>query len=139
MRENNSADAKVSEGGGRGGAPDARAEIFPPQPTMKTMGGRLSPCSPWRSMVEQISICSPWKTPGWSRCMPEGVCDPVESLCWSRLLPGPVDLWRERSQSKFAVRACDPVGDPIWSSLFLKDCTLWEGLTSEKFVENCLL
>jgi len=34
---NNSADTKVSEEGGGGGAPDDRAESLPLQPVMKTM------------------------------------------------------------------------------------------------------
>ena len=59
--------------------------------------GRLCPCSPWNSMVEQTTMCSLWKGPharagGW---MPEGSCDPVGSPRWSRFLPGPVAPWRE--------------------------------------------
>jgi len=68
---------------------------FPCSPWSRPWWGRLCPCSPWRSMVEQISTCSLGRTPRGSRGMPEGSCDPVESPCWSRLLPGPVALWRE--------------------------------------------
>jgi len=42
---NNSADAKVSEGGGRGGAPGAGAEIHL-QSVVKTMVRQAVPCSP---------------------------------------------------------------------------------------------
>jgi len=86
---NNSADTKVSEEGGGGGAPGTRAEI-PLQPVEQIMTTQAVPCSPWRSTVEQISIYSPGRTPCQSREMPEGGCDPVGSLCWSRLLAGPV-------------------------------------------------
>ena len=44
---NNSADTKVSEEGGGGGAPGARAEI-PLQPVVKTMVRQVVPCSQWR-------------------------------------------------------------------------------------------
>ncbi|GAB0179368.1 hypothetical protein GRJ2_000402100 [Grus japonensis] len=43
----NSADTKVSEEGGGGGAPDTRAKI-PLQPMVKTMVRQAVPCSPWR-------------------------------------------------------------------------------------------
>ncbi|GAB0210323.1 hypothetical protein GRJ2_003498100 [Grus japonensis] len=43
----NSADTKVSEEGGGGGAPDTRAKI-PLQPVVKTMVRQAVPCSPWR-------------------------------------------------------------------------------------------
>ena len=42
---NNSADTKVSEGGGGGGAPGARAEI-PLQPLVKTMVRQAVPLQP---------------------------------------------------------------------------------------------
>jgi len=58
----NSADTKVSEEGGGGGAPGTGAEI-PLQPVEQTMVRQAVPCSPWRSMVEQISTCSLWKGP----------------------------------------------------------------------------
>ena len=134
---NNSAHTKVREEGGGGDAPGAGAEI-PCSPWRRPLWGRLSLCSPWRSMVEQISTCSSWRTPCQSRWMPEGGCDPVESPY----------------QSRFAGRTCDPVGDPHWSTLFRKDCTPckdpmleqfmkncspWEDPMLEKCVENCLL
>ncbi|GAB0192859.1 epimerase family protein SDR39U1 [Grus japonensis] len=43
----NSADTKVSEDGGGGGAPGARAKI-PLQPVVKAMVKQAVPCSPWR-------------------------------------------------------------------------------------------
>ena len=91
--------------------------------------GRLPPCSPWRSTVEQISTWGLWKTPSRSRWMRRGGCDPMGSPCWSRLLAGSVDPWTERSPcwSRFAGRACDPVEHLRWSRLFLKDFTPWEG------------
>jgi len=39
---------------------------FPCSPWWRPWWHRLSPCSPWRSMVEQISTCSPWRPPQWS-------------------------------------------------------------------------
>jgi len=89
----------------------------------------LSPCSPWRSMVEQISTCSLWKGPHARAggCLKESV-----TLWGAHTGAGSCqDLWAhgERSphRSRFADRACGPVGDPCWTSLFLKDCTLWKG------------
>jgi len=32
--------------------------------------------------------------------MSEGSCDPMGSLLWSRLLPGPVDLWRDKPMAE---------------------------------------
>jgi len=83
---NNSADTKVSEAEGAGGAPDVGAEV-PLQPMEQTMVRQGVPL--------QISTCTPWRTPWWSRWMPEGGCDPMGSSCWSRLLEGPAEQWRE--------------------------------------------
>jgi len=101
--------------------------------------GRLYPCSPWRSMVEQISTCSLWKGPHARAggCLKEAVTP------WgARARAGSCqDLWTHRERSprwnRFAGRACDPVGDPRWSSLFLKDCTPWKGTTLGQFVKSC--
>ncbi|CAM9274818.1 unnamed protein product [Bubo scandiacus] len=49
---NNSADTKVSEEGGGGGAPGTRAEI-PLQPVVKTTVRQAVPLHPWRLTVEQ--------------------------------------------------------------------------------------
>ncbi|GAB0207673.1 protein NYNRIN-like [Grus japonensis] len=88
----NSADTKVSEEGGGGGAPGAGAEI-PLQP-MEVDGGANIHLQPVEDpMPEQLDV-------------PKGSYDPTESPCWNRLLAGPVDLWRERSPhwSRFAGR-----------------------------------
>ncbi|GAB0184492.1 epimerase family protein SDR39U1 [Grus japonensis] len=78
---NNSADTKVSEEGGGGGAPGARADI-PLQP-MEVDGEADIHLQPMENpMPEQVEA-------------PEGACDPVGSLRWSRLLAGPVAPWRE--------------------------------------------
>ncbi|GAB0181526.1 hypothetical protein GRJ2_000617900 [Grus japonensis] len=92
---NNSADTKVSEEGGAGGAPGSRAEI-PLQPVEKTMVRQAVPPQPMEddgehrfhlqpvedSMLEQVDAL-------------KGGCDPVGSLFWRRLLAGPVAPWRE--------------------------------------------
>jgi len=55
-----------------------------------------TPCSLWRSTVEQRSTCSLWKGPyaGAGGFLKEAVT-PWGAPCWSGLLPGPVDPWRE--------------------------------------------
>ncbi|KAK4829029.1 hypothetical protein QYF61_001804 [Mycteria americana] len=141
FERNNSADTKVSEEGGGGGAPGTGAEI-PLQPVVKTMVRQAVPLQPMDLHSGADIHLQPVEDP-----MPEKVdaseadCDPMESPCWSRLLAGPVTLWRERSPlwSRFAGRTCDPVGDPRWSSLLLKDCTPWKGPMLEQFVKNCSL
>ena len=42
--------------------------VFSCSPWWRPWWGRLSPCSPWRSMVEQIYTCSPWKGPCTRAC-----------------------------------------------------------------------
>ena len=95
--------------------------------------GRLYPCSPWRSKVEQISTCSPWKGPhsGAGGCLKEAVT-PWGAPRWSRLLPGPADPWREEPMLEqvcwqglwsHAGAVCSwrtaPLGkDPRWGSLW---------------------
>jgi len=89
---NNCADTKVSEEGGGGGAPEARAEIFPLQLVMKTMVRQVVPLQPMEVHSGADIHLQPMEgTPRRSRWMPEGGCDPVGSPRWSRLLPGPVD------------------------------------------------
>jgi len=75
FEQNNSADTKVSGGGG---------------------GRFLKFRSRWRSMVEQISTCSLWKGPHVRAggCLKKAVT-PWGALRWSRLLPGCADPWRE--------------------------------------------
>ncbi|GAB0182127.1 acid sphingomyelinase-like phosphodiesterase 3b [Grus japonensis] len=90
---NNSADTKVSEEGGGGGALGTRAEI-PLQPMMKTMVKQAVPLQPmkvhsgadihlhpWEDpMLEQVDV--PWKL--------LGSCNTMECLCCSKLLAGTV-------------------------------------------------
>ena len=138
---NNSADTKVSEEGGGGGAPGTRAEI-PLQPLVKTMVMQVVPLQPMEVHGGADIHLQPMEDPTPEQAdVPEGGCSPVGSPCWSRLLAGPADPWRERSPrwSRFAGRTGGPVGDPRWSSLFLKDCTLWKGPALEEFVKNCSL
>jgi len=81
---NNSADTKVSEGGG-GGAPGTRAEI-PPQPVMKTMVRQAMPLQP---MVvhggANIHLQPVEGTSCQSRWMSKGGCDPVGSPALERV------------------------------------------------------
>jgi len=63
---NHSADTKVSEEGGGGGAPGVGAEI-PLQTVVKTTVRQAVPVQPWRSMMEQISTCRLWTSPRKSR------------------------------------------------------------------------
>ena len=63
MRENNSADAKVSEEGVGVGAPGAGAEI-PLWPVVKTMVKQAVPLQPMEVHGgAPISTRSPWRTP----------------------------------------------------------------------------
>ncbi|KAK4810846.1 hypothetical protein QYF61_008818 [Mycteria americana] len=108
---NNSADTKVSEEGGGGGAPGARAGI-PLQLVVKTMVRQDVPLQPMEVHGGADMHLKPVEDPTPEQLdAPEGGCDPVESPCWSR----------------FSDRTCDPMGDPRWSSPFLKDRTPWKG------------
>jgi len=92
---NNSADIKVSEEGGGGGASGARAEV-PLQLMMKTMVRQVVPLQPMEVHGGADLHLQPMEgTPRRSRGMPEGGCDPMGSLRWSRFLPGPVASWRK--------------------------------------------
>ncbi|GAB0175634.1 hypothetical protein GRJ2_000028600 [Grus japonensis] len=151
---NNSADTKVSEEGGAGGAPGAGAEI-PLQPLEKTMVRQAVPLQPMEddggAEIPPAAHGGPHTRAGG--CLKEAVTPweaHVGASSWQ-------DLWPhgERSPrwSRFAGRTCDPMGDPCWSSLLLKvytpwkgptmeqlkNCSPWEGLTLEKFMEDCLL
>jgi len=78
---NNSADTKVSEEGGGGGAPGTGAETFPLQLVMKTMGRQAVPLQPMEVYNgADIHLQLVEGTPRQSRWMPEGSCDPVGSL-----------------------------------------------------------
>ena len=72
----------------------AAEQRFPCSLWRRPWWGSLSPCSPWRSIMEQISTPNAWRTPCRSRCMwPAGDCDPMETPWWSRILGGPVTPW----------------------------------------------
>ncbi|GAB0209410.1 hypothetical protein GRJ2_003406700 [Grus japonensis] len=92
---NNSADTKVSEEGGEGGAPGTGAEI-PLQPVVKTMVRQAVSLQLMEVNGGSDIHVQPVDDP-----MPEqvdalkGGCDPVGSLCWIRILTGPVFPWRE--------------------------------------------
>ncbi|KAK4815981.1 hypothetical protein QYF61_010849 [Mycteria americana] len=86
---NNSADTKVSEGGGGGGAPGARAEI-PLQHVVKTVVMHLVPLQPIEVHGADIYL-RPMEGPTPERVgVPKGGCDSGGSPRWSRLLGGPV-------------------------------------------------
>ena len=88
---NNSADTKVSEEGGGGGAPGARAEI-PLQPMGKTMVRQAVPLHPWIPARADIYL-QPMEDPTPEHTdAPEGGRDPVGSPHCSRLLARPVAL-----------------------------------------------
>jgi len=75
---NNSADTKVTEEGGGGGAPDAGAESLPLQLMMKTMVRQVVPLQ----SVDvhggaDIHLQPVEGTPCQSRWMPAGSCDPM--------------------------------------------------------------
>ena len=86
---------KVSEEGGRGGAPGTRAEI-PLQPMEKTLVRQAVPLQPMEVHggaeihLQPVEDLTPEQVD-----VPKGGCGPVESLCWSRLLAGLLTLWRE--------------------------------------------
>ena len=88
---NNSADTKVREEGGGGGAPGAGAEI-PLQPVGKTMVRQAVPLQPMEVHGGADIHLQPMEDPTPEQVdAPKGGCDPVGSPCWSRLLAGPVE------------------------------------------------
>ena len=90
---NNSADTKVSEEGGGGGAPGTGAEI-PLQPVGKTMVRQAVPLQPMEVHSGADIHLQPVEDPMPEQVdEPKGGCEPVGSLRWSRLLAGPVALW----------------------------------------------
>ncbi|GAB0209697.1 potassium/sodium hyperpolarization-activated cyclic nucleotide-gated channel 1 [Grus japonensis] len=94
---NNSAGTKVSEEGGIGGAPGARAEI-PLQPVEKTIVKQAVALQPVEDpTVEQVDA-------------PEGGCDFMErSPCWSSLFLKDCSPWEGLTLEKF-----------------MEDCLPWE-------------
>jgi len=76
---NNSADTKVSEEGGEGGALDARAEISL-QPVEKTMVRQAVPLQPMEVNSGADIHLQPTEDPMPEQMdVPKGGCDPVES------------------------------------------------------------
>ena len=76
---NNSADTKVSEEGGGGGAPGTGAEI-PLQPVVKTMVRQAVPLQPPEVHGGADIHPQPVEDPVSEQVnVPEGSCDPVES------------------------------------------------------------
>jgi len=135
---NNSTDTKLSEEGGGGRAPGARADI--PLQHVEEDHGEAG-CSsaahggPQRSRYPLADCGGPH--------VGAGGC-PKQAVTLWRTHSGAgswQDLWacegRTPHRSRFAGRTCDPVGDPYWSSLFLRACTPWKGHTLEQFVKNC--
>ena len=104
---NNSADTKVSEEGGGGGAPGAGAEI-PLQPVGKTMVRQVVPLHPMEVNGGADIHLQPMERPhaGGGGCAPKEAVAPWEARagagCWQ-------DLWPHGERS------------PCWSSLFLKE------------------
>ncbi|KAK4831110.1 LOW QUALITY PROTEIN: hypothetical protein QYF61_015413 [Mycteria americana] len=92
---NNSADTKVSEGGGGGGAPGTGAEL-PLQLMVKTMVRQAVPLRRMEVNGGADLHLQPVEDPTLEQVdVPEGGWDPVGNLHWSRLLAGPVIPWRE--------------------------------------------
>ncbi|GAB0207995.1 acid sphingomyelinase-like phosphodiesterase 3b [Grus japonensis] len=91
---NNSADTKVSEGGG-GGTPGTGAEI-PLQQMVKTMVRQAVPLQPMEiNGGADIHLRPVEDTTPEQVDVLEGSYYPMETSCWSRLQAGPVAPWRE--------------------------------------------
>ena len=87
---NNSADTKVSEEGGGGGAPGAGAEI-PLQPVVQPMVRQAVPLQPLEVRGGAEIHLQPVGEPRPEQVgVPKGCCDPVGSPCW-RTRGGPVE------------------------------------------------
>lgn len=81
MRENNSADTKVSEEGGRGGAPGAGAEI-PLQLVVKTLGRQAVLLQSMEANQGAEIHLQPVEDPMLEQVnVPEEGCDPMGSPC----------------------------------------------------------
>ncbi|KAM9590862.1 uncharacterized protein ACIBXB_005912 [Morphnus guianensis] len=135
---NNPADAKVSEEGGGGDAPGARAEI-PLHPMVKTMVRQAVPLQLMEVHGGADIHLQPMEDPhAGAGGFPKEAVTPWEARAGAGSWQ---DLWTrgERSPccSRFSGRTCDPTGDPCWSSVLLKDCTPWKGPMLEQFVKNC--
>ncbi|KAK4818202.1 hypothetical protein QYF61_008586 [Mycteria americana] len=138
---NNSADTKVSEEGGGGGAPGTGAEI-PLQPVEKTMVKQVAPL---QSMEVHDGADIHSEVHGGPPARADG-CVLKEAVTWWRACARAgswQELWPcgERSPcwSRFSGRTCDTMEDSCWNSLFLKDCIPWKGPTLEQLMKNCSL
>ena len=81
----NSADTKVSEEGGAGGAPGIRAEI-PLQPLVQPTVRQAVPLQPTEVNGGADLHLQPGEDPTLEQVdVPEGSCDPVGNQCWSSL------------------------------------------------------
>lgn len=112
----NSADTKVSEEYGAGGAPGTRAGI-PLQSKVKIMVRQPCPLQP----MEEPQA-------GAGGCL-KGGCDHCGKPMLEQAAGRDLQTYGERSSgwSRVGGGTCDPVGDPCRNSLLLKDCTLWKG------------
>ncbi|KAK4830527.1 hypothetical protein QYF61_011506 [Mycteria americana] len=107
---NNSADTKISEEGGGGGASGTRAEI-PLQPVVKTMVRQGVALQPMEVHGRADIHLQPVEDPMPEQVdVPEGGCDHMESLGWSSLF----------------LKDCTPWKGPTLEQ-FVKNCSLWEG------------
>ena len=108
---NSSADTKVSEEGGGGGAPGARAEI-PLQPVVKTMVRQAVPLQAMEVNDGADVHLQPMEDPtleqvdARQRLWPCGKPVPEQA-------PGRTCGERSLRWSRFAGRTCDPVGGPM--------------------------
>jgi len=73
---------------------------FPCSLWWRPQWGRLSPCSPWKSVVEQISTCIPWRTPRQSRWMhPKKAMTQWGADTGAGFLAGFVTLWETNARA----------------------------------------
>lgn len=98
-----------------------RLQAQEPRSPCSLWWGRMSPCSPQRSMVEQRSTWSPWRTQNpaqrslWPLGKPkmEQACGGTSGTMERETQAG--DFWEGH------------IRDTRCTSLFLKDCTMWKG------------
>jgi len=91
---NNSADTKVREEGGGGGARDARAESFPLQPMEKTLVRQAVPLQPMEVHGGADIHLQPMEDPMLEQA-PDSTCGPFErgAHAGAGLMAGLVTLW----------------------------------------------
>ncbi|KAM9590860.1 uncharacterized protein ACIBXB_005909 [Morphnus guianensis] len=133
-KRNNSADTKVSEGGG---APGARAEI-PLQPMVKTVVRQAVPLQPMEVHSGADIHLQPVEDPTLEQVdVPEGGCDAMEIPHWSRFLAGPVTPWIGPTLELSIPEGLHPV-ERTHAGAVRGELQPVEGPTLEKFVEDCL-